>query len=395
MNLSDISSNKYNKDKIAVVVVGYNRIKSIRRLMNSLLRAEYPSHDIPLVISIDCSNDFELYDYVQNIEWPYGDKYVNIQEERLGLKRHIYQCGDLTNYFKAIILLEDDLAVSPYFYQYTQTTLDRYGDESTIAQISLYKNEMNGYVGLPFDNLQNGSDVFLMQDVSTWGECWNSRMWNEFKEWRDSHDDAYLGDVDMPIQIKQWTKAWSKYYNAYVVDTNKYVLYPNVAVTTNFSDAGVHGGDNNAIVQVNLLQESFEYRLPEINKLARYDIYFNNESLYDWLNIDRGDLCLDIYGFNRPLNKRRYLLSSKKHSYAVKKSFALNLRPIELNVKMNISGNGLYLYDTFTGNPERDDYQTDLASYFLRNFHMKKIVSYVALHYKTAILRRIFRCKRS
>ena len=237
MNLSDLRGNTLNKDKVAIVVVGYNRIKSISRLLNSLLVAKYPNDDVPLVISIDCSGDLELYSYVQEFEWPFGIKYVNIQSERLGLKNHIFQCGDLCTYFSAIILLEDDLYVSPYFYQYTLKTLEKYGGESKIAQISLYKNEMNGYVGLPFDNMKNGYDVFLMQDVSTWGQCWNMRMWGEFKKWMDTITEDDIQRVDMPIQIKKWTHAWSKYYNAFVVDQHKYVVYPNVSLTTNFSDA--------------------------------------------------------------------------------------------------------------------------------------------------------------
>lgn len=160
MNIADINKDLQNKEKVAIICVGYNRIKSMKRLLGSLLKAVYPSKDIPLVISVDCSGDTELYEYVKEFEWPFGRKYVNIQEKRLGLKDHIYQCGELTNQFKAIILLEDDLFVSPFFYSYVLKTLDKYGNDSRIAQISLYKNERNGYVGLPFVNIQNGSDVF-------------------------------------------------------------------------------------------------------------------------------------------------------------------------------------------------------------------------------------------
>ena len=53
-----------NRDKIAVVVVGYNRLLSIKRLLESLERAEYPIDDVPLVISIDCSGDNDLYNYL-------------------------------------------------------------------------------------------------------------------------------------------------------------------------------------------------------------------------------------------------------------------------------------------------------------------------------------------
>lgn len=363
--------------KVAVVCVGYNRIKSTKRLLASLLQAKYPSNDVPLVISIDCSGDIELYDYVKNYEWPYGQKYVNIQEEKLGLKNHIYQCGDLTEYFKAIILLEDDLFVSPFFYSYVLKILDKYGDDNRIAQISLYKNERNGYVGLPMSYMQNGSDVFLMQDVSTWGECWTKSMWDQFKEWRDSHSEEEVQNVDMPDTIKKWTRAWSKYYNAYVVDTHKYVIYPNVPVTTNFSDAGEHGKDNNSLVQVNLLQDDFEYRLKDYEQLVKYDIYFNNDNLYQWLGLSRESLCLDIYGFHRNIKTYRYILSTKVLPYKIIQSFALNMRPIELNVKYKIQGYGLFLYDTSISiKTKTSGYSSAVVPYFLEGFDVRLLIKY-------------------
>ena len=378
MNINNLKLDKSNLLKIAIVCVGYNRIKSMKRLLGSLLNAQYPSNDIPLVISIDCSGNEELYDFILDFKWPYGKKYVNIQSERLGLKDHIYKCGDLTEFFKAIILLEDDLFVSPYFYSYTLKTLEKYGSDDRIAQISLYKNERNGYVGLPVSYVQNGSDVLLMQDVSTWGECWNKLMWDGFKAWRDSHieDDIYM--VDMPDAIKNWTRAWSKYYNAYVVDTNKYVVYPNIAVTTNFSDAGEHGGDNNSIVQVNLLQNEFNYRLYNYENLVKYDIFFNNEAIYNWLNISKEDVCLDLYGFHRNSSNRRYILSTKILPYASVKSFALHLRPIELNIKYNIQGKGIFLYDTKSKvDIYKNGYCTDIVPYFLKGFNEKLLFKYI------------------
>lgn len=393
MTLRHLKEDSTNKSKIGIVCVGYNRIKSMKRLLGSLLLSRYPSNDIPLVISIDCSGDTELYEYVQNFHWPYGRKYVNIQEERLGLKKHIYQCGDLTEYFKAIILLEDDLFVSPEFYSYVIKAVNKYANDSRIAQISLYKNEYNGYVGLPFLNVQDGFDTFLMQDVSTWGECWTESMWRRFKEWRDSHTEEDIESIDMPDRIKGWDRAWSKYYNAYVVDTNKYVLYPNISLSTNFSDAGEHGGDNNSVVQVNLLQEDFEYRMGEFDCLSSYDIYFNNEDIYKWLEISREDICLDVYGFHSNNKNRKYILSTRSLPYKVVKAFALNIRPIELNVKYNVEGDGLFLYDTSETQKiqgcRNNKYCNSIVPYFLAGFNKRLLLDYLFRFYLSVIVRKL------
>lgn len=378
------------KDKIAIVVVGYNRLKSLNRLLCSLVDAHYGSIDIPLVISIDCSGDTELYRFVQAFHWPHGEKYVNIQEKRLGLKAHIYQCGDLTKYFKGIILLEDDLFVSPYFYQYVCQVLSKYGDDERIAQISLYKNETNGYVGFPFDVVQNGSDVFLMQATSTWGQCWNEKMWTAFTEWRDQCcTEALITGLDMPDIIKRWERAWSKYFNSYIVAKDKYVVYPNVSLTTNFSDAGEHGDTNNSIVQVNLLQGSKEYYLKPLEELERYNIWGCNENIYQWLGLKKEECCLDVYGFRDIAScDKKYIVSTKVLGYPVKHSFALNMRPIELNIKYNIKGDGIFVYEREEGKASTTSrYTDDIIPYFLRGIRITLLLRHVLICCKNRMLK--------
>lgn len=379
-----------NKNKIAIVVVGYNRIKSLTRLLNSLLDAEYPSTGVPLIISIDASGDEKLYKYIQEFKWPFGEKYVNIQKERLGLKNHIFQCGDLTKWFKAIVLLEDDLFVSPFFYDYVEKMVAKFGEEDGVAEISLYKNEYNGYACLPFTNIQDGSDVFLMQDVSTWGQCWTEQMWTKFVQWRDSHSEADIQSVDMPQRIKTWERAWSKYYNAYVVDTGRHVLYPNVSLTTNFSDAGEHGGAQNSVVQVNLLQGKKTYYLRPIEALTSYDIYDNNEALPQWLGLEPDDVCLDMYGIHDN-QKSRYVLSTRVLPYMVVRRFALYMRPWELNIKYMIEGEGVYLYDTKETTNKRNQTSSVqiVVPYFLGEFNHTKLWSYMWRWIQTRVLRKL------
>ncbi len=384
-----------SKDKIAIVVVGYNRLGSIKRLLNSLLEANYPAKQIPLVISIDCSGDVQLYQYVSGFNWPFGEKYVNIQKERLGLKKHIFQCGDLTHFFKAVVLLEDDLFVSPFFYEYVEKAVEAYGEEDVIAEISLYKNESNGYAGLPFQNIQDGNDVFLMQDVSTWGQCWTEQMWSKFVAWRDSHSEEDIQNVDMPERIKKWERAWSKYYNAYVVATGRHVLYPNISLTTNFSDAGEHGGTQNYAVQVNILQGEKQYCFKKYDKLSKYDIFNNNEDIPHWLGINSDELCLDLYGLHNKQEKR-YILSTRIFPFEVIKEFALYMRPIETNIKYGLLGEGIYLYDTTKNRTSKNNSERPLNGkvmpYYLKDFGERRLLHYLFDLLKTIIKRKVKRC---
>lgn len=159
-----------DKNKIAIVVVGYNRIDSIKRLLKSLENSKYPYEGIPLIISIDASNDHDLYEFARNYKWAYGPLYVNIQEQRLGLRSHIIQCGDLTYFFKGIILLEDDLFVSEYFYYYVLAAIDYYYNEDRIGGFSLYKSEVSSLANnMPIEFVNDGTSAFLYQSPATWG----------------------------------------------------------------------------------------------------------------------------------------------------------------------------------------------------------------------------------
>lgn len=361
-------------DKVAIVVVGYNRLHGIVRLLKSLENAIYPDTDIPLIFSIDCSGNEDLYQFVRDYKWNHGPKFVNIENSRLGLKKHIFQCGGLTEYFKAIILLEDDLIVSPQFYRYTLSALDKYGDDANIAQIALYRNEMNGYVGFPFEPECTGYDTLKIQATCSWGECWNKRMWDEFMSYLPNITNESISECDMPHQIKGWTRAWSKYFYTYIIENNKFVIYPTNSVTTNFNDAGGEHGSSGNFVQVSLLTQNIDFRMPNQAELTTYDVYYNNLKIYNILGIPQNDLCLDIYGFNDRIRGQRYLLSTRELPYKVVRSFGLEMRPIEANIFHGIEGNGIYLYDTSVSSKgATGNYTKYLTNYFLKGFDFKSM----------------------
>lgn len=366
-----------NKSQTAIVVVGYNRLDSLKRLLSSLEESQYDGDTIPLIISIDASGNEELYNFVKAYNWIYGLCYVNIQTQRLGLKKHILQCGNLTRFFKSIVLLEDDIVVSPYFYKYVKTAVEYYSSDKTVAQISLYRNEVNGFVHLPFEPRYSGADVFLMQDISTWGECWTEDMWNDFIEWYDQHDENYVNKVRMPEKIKKWTRAWSKYYYAYIIDTRKYVLFPYISLTTNYSEAGEHDEVGTISLQTNMLYGEMTYTMRDSTDLERYDAYCNNEILYESLSLEKDQLELDLYGYGELDNSKQYLLSTQILPYKVVKSFSLCMRPIEQNVISNILGRGIYLYDKSVLDKAENKENLFLAFYYIRGIRTSLILGYL------------------
>ena len=380
-----------DREKVAVVVVGYNRLKPIQRLFSSLLRADYGTKEVPLVISIDCSNDETLYEYVRNIVWPYGNKYLNIEEKRLGLKKHILQCGDLTCYFEAIILLEDDIFVGEYFYEYTLKVIDYYKNDDRIGGFALYTHEIGGS-GIPISYYHNGSDAFLRQDVVSWGECWTKSQWVKFREWYSKFSDLDFEKIDMPESMKKWSASWVKYYAAYLVDTDRYFLCPYVSYTTCFCDVGEHYDTMTMAGQVCLMSGSLNYSFLPFEKMVRYNIYWVNESIYSWLGIGKSDICIDWYNLIQNKRKCRYLMTTLELPFKLIRKYGLFLRPIELNVKFNISGNGLYIYDTSEDIAENSlSFPLSFVNYCIRSTNRQILVKYLTASFINSIKRKLFK----
>ena len=150
--------------KSGIVVIGYNRIDSLQRLMRSLLLASYPQK-VDLIISIDNSGTDIVENYAKTVEWAHGEKIIKTYPERMGLKKHVLKCGTYLNEYDydAIAVLEDDLFVSPGFFEYMIQTVEFYKDNDAIAGISLYTHSWNINADRPFMPIYKGYDVFYFQ----------------------------------------------------------------------------------------------------------------------------------------------------------------------------------------------------------------------------------------
>ena len=109
----------------AIVVVGYSRPDTLKRLLQSVGNATYHDSDIDLIISLDkADNEEDVVKVANDFEWRFGKKTIRRFPERQGLRKHIIQCGDLTEKYGAVIILEDDLLVAPDYYEYVKAALD-------------------------------------------------------------------------------------------------------------------------------------------------------------------------------------------------------------------------------------------------------------------------------
>ncbi len=242
---------KYN---IPIVVVAYNRPDSLMRLLDSLGNAVY-QHKTRLIISIDKSDHESIGEIAEGFDWKHGEKEIIRHKKHLGLRNHILSAGDLSLEADGVIILEDDLYVSPFFYDYSVKAFEYYQNEKNIAGVSLYAHNYNETARLPFTPLLDDSDVFFMQIPSSWGQCWSKNQWSEFKSWfeknKDKEPDANTG---LPSNALTWPESsWKKYFFWYMINTNKFFAYPRYSLSSNFGDPGTHYKEKELFLQTPLL----------------------------------------------------------------------------------------------------------------------------------------------
>lgn len=336
--------------KPVIVVIAFNRINSLKRLLASLNKANYPSN-VKLIISIDNGDNNEIKNFAEAFFWNYGEKEVIYHQKHLGLKYHVLKCGDLTQKYDSVILLEDDVYVSPVFYDYAVLALNYYHTDDKIAGIGLYSDKSNFFINLPFSPIIDESDTYFLQIPVSWGEAWTKKQWNGFRNWLKSSELknitlSQLKQKKIPSSILAWHNAWTKFFFIYMIETNRYFVYPKYSLTTNFHDIGVHTTKKNTFYQVPLQLHKKEYTFKSLEtSLAVYDAYF--EILPDRLNVFSKQLQkyhyeVDLYGLKEPEKLScEYILTSKEcQSYLF--SYSREMKPLEMNIINEIPGKGLF-----------------------------------------------------
>ena len=384
----------------AIVIVAFDRPHSLSRLLHSLKHAYFSEKDsdanIPLVISIDQGGDKTVFDIAESFEWKYGEKRIINHGQRMGLKNHILSCGELVNEFGSIIMLEDDLFLSPTFYDFAAKALEFTSKDPRIGGISLYAHKFNVFARLPFEPIDDGYDNWYFQFASSWGQAWTANQWNGFAEWQNEHDGEDLSGNGLPNDIAAWKESsWLKYAIKYLIETDKYFLYPRISYTTNFADAGTHSARALSELQIPLSHGAFNH--PERINSGRplyfsslddsgsvYDAYFENSLLpyeMDLYGIKSRDLLL-AQGIEsqKPGSKLPHgskLVSSASLPFEIVREYGLSLKPIDQNVAFKLRGQGLRLYDLNRKAPIKRTKEGAFYSFFYPGLNQSKISAIV------------------
>lgn len=332
----------------AIVVICYNRISGIRRLLKSLECVDYNGRtDINLIFSIDNSGINFVEDFAKEYDWKFGPKVIRTFKERQGLKKHILQCGDYTEKYDIVVALEDDIYVSDSMYHYASQAVDFYEHDDNIAGISLYTFQKNWLKWLlRFEPQHSEYDAFFLKVAQSWGQVWTKEKWSPFKKWLENNSE-FIKSPAIPQALNQWPESsWLKFHDRYCIENNKYFVYPYVGVSTNCSDAGEHSNKTVTDHQVELMYKKRHYHFPDFSENAIiYDEFMEREGLGKYFGVSDDELSVCLWGTRPDCTYKRYVLTVDELPYTCIKTFGLSLRPAEINVMCGFDGKEIKLYD--------------------------------------------------
>ncbi len=319
------------------VAIGFNRPEALQGLVNSLSSVQPVKSSVDLLISIDGDGDTRCVEVASSVHWPHGSSRVRVQPSHLGLRQHIEHCTDAVQDYDGIIVLEDDLAVSPWFLHYAEQAYEFYSPITDVAQVSLYSPRINEFCGLPFRPANDGSDVYFLKVPSSWGQLFTRQQWQNYREFQSSNVRGSNNHL-LPKEARLWgEKSWKAGFYEYVVCTNQWVAYPQISLTTNHGYPGEHYKYHARDLEVplELVQREYQFRTPA-ESLAKYDAWL--EPLPDTLGLDAktaDTVTIDLYG-SKPLDEldTPLLLSSRACSKPIRR-YGHVLDPLEINVRLN------------------------------------------------------------
>lgn len=246
-----------------VLLFVYNRPFHTRKVIEALQVNEY-SLQTNLIIYSDASNDpfnlevIQTRNYLKNVG---GFKSISIieRQENWGLAKNIIDgVTSIVNRYGKVIILEDDLVVSPYFLKYMNEALDLYEKEEKVISI-------HGYV---YPVKRTLPETFFIKGADCWGWATWKRGWDLFC----SDGKALLKEIDkqnlkkefdfnnsypyyrmLKHQIEGKNNSWAVRWYASAFLYNKLTLYPGRSLVNQIGmdGSGTHC-DTNEMFDVSL-----------------------------------------------------------------------------------------------------------------------------------------------
>ena len=198
------------------------------------------------------------------------------RENNFGLARSIVTgVTELCERYGRVIVLEDDLLVSPDFIDFMLQSLDRYSDSDNVFQVA-------GFM-YPVDHPAS-TDAFFLPMTCTWGWATWHRAWTNFDATPDvailerlagseirARFDPYGDDRFIRMlrkRIRGENNSWGILWYSHVFQRHGLILWPRQSLVWvgGFDSSGTHCGDGAPFAQ----EPAESFRLTRLETPARF-----------------------------------------------------------------------------------------------------------------------------
>jgi hypothetical protein len=242
-----------------IAVFAFRRPDHLARVLNALRKNPEASQS-PLFVFADAARHDRDAEQVAEVRRLLVDVegflevHVVLREQNYGLARNITSgVSEVLSQHSEIIVVEDDVLVSPFFLRFMNDALLRYRDEARVGSVTGYCYPVK--VQLPETFFIRGADCW---GWATWRDRW--KLFNpngsELLEQLSAHEQTHAFDFDgaMPFtqmlrdQIAGRNDSWAVRWHASCFLRDMLILYPGRSLVHNIGQdgSGTHGRGDSA-----------------------------------------------------------------------------------------------------------------------------------------------------
>jgi hypothetical protein len=329
MASNDTQTEDNDEPRYSIKVLAHTRPVSLRRLLDSLDAAQYDGNEVHADIWIDAprtEDEAKLHervvDIAQSWEWKHGAVKIHKRSEWVGLRRQWLDCYQPIHDNDTALILEDDMEVSTFFWQWLQqarafAAQEQRGDAIAVAGISLMRQQ---YVNMKPTKkiavIDSPEQLYWYRMAGMWGFSPQPQTWSMFLRWYESHandeETPSLEGSFFAQALASGTPAsmWTQHFIRFCISAPRplYTLYANLengrTFAANWREKGEHF--NVSLGQdFELAVEHHTFHGPAFPKhpLAKLDWTAGVENpssltsvqLVDWMSTSKADVCINGY----------------------------------------------------------------------------------------------------
>lgn len=228
----------------------------------------------------------EINDNADDNEKSFRSVTIIEREKNWGLANSLIAgITEIVNKYGRVIVVEDDLIVSPYFLKFMNDGLEKYKDEDRVASISAFLNPVEGDI----------PETFFLRYFACWGWATWKRAWDLLntdardllRQLRWKKNDFNIGGGGAFYEMLYCQKvglvnSWAVRFYASCFLRNKLHLFPGrtMAIQTGMDGSGVHCGEtsilNNMAVSKTAIQINDISIIESKNMYSAFSDYYSS-----------------------------------------------------------------------------------------------------------------------